>query len=78
MPVVDKVTAIIVEQLGVAASAVTPDATFRDELGADSLDMIEMALACEAEFDVEVPDHEIDWVRVRDLVAYIGRRVTPA
>ena len=54
--VFDKVKEIIVEQLGVAETAITPDASFIDDLGADSLDIVELIMALEEEFDLEIPD----------------------
>ncbi len=56
----DKVKEIIVEQLGVDASEVTEGAKFIDDLGADSLDTVELVMAFEEEFDVEIPDEEAE------------------
>ena len=58
MAVADKVKAIIVEQLGVDEEEVTADASFVDDLGADSLDTVELVMAFEEEFGIEIPDEE--------------------
>ena len=68
----DKVKGIIVEQLGVAEDAVTEDSSFIDDLGADSLDIVELIMALEEEFDLEIPDAEAEKiVTVGDAVDYI-------
>jgi acyl carrier protein len=56
MAVSDKVKSIIVEQLGVDEEEVTPDASFVDDLGADSLDTVELVMELEEEFDINIPD----------------------
>ena len=56
----DRVKDIIVEQLGVSADQVTPEAKFVEDLGADSLDTVELVMAFEEEFDIEVPDDEAE------------------
>ena len=56
----DRVKKIVVEQLGVAEDQVTPDASFVDDLGADSLDTVELVMALEEEFDTEIPDDEAE------------------
>ena len=56
----DRVREIIIEQLGVDASAVTPAASFIDDLGADSLDTVELVMAFEEEFGIEIPDEEAE------------------
>lgn len=56
----DKVKQIIVDQLGVDADAVTPEASFIEDLSADSLDTVELVMAFEEEFDVEIPDEEAE------------------
>ena len=72
MEIFDKVKEIIVEQLGVAEDAVTEDAAFIDDLGADSLDIVELIMALEEEFDLEIPDTEAEKiVTVGDAVEYI-------
>ena len=70
--VFDKVKEIIVEQLGVAENAVVEDASFIDDLGADSLDIVELIMALEEEFDMEIPDADAEKVvTVGDVVEYI-------
>lgn len=72
MEIFDKVKEIIVEQLGVAEDAVTEQAAFIDDLGADSLDIVELIMALEEEFDLEIPDTEAEKiVTVGDAVDYI-------
>ena len=67
-----KVKDIIVEQLGVNADQVTPDAKFIEDLGADSLDTVELVMAFEEEFDIEVPDEEAEKLQsVGDVVTYV-------
>ena len=68
----NKVKEIIVEQLGVAETAVVPEASFIDDLGADSLDIVELIMALEEEFDIEIPDGDAEKVvTVNDVVEYI-------
>ena len=68
----EKVKGIIVEQLGVAETAVTMEASFIDDLGADSLDLVELIMALEEEFDIEIPDADAEKiVSVGDVVEYI-------
>ena len=70
--VFDKVKEIIVEQLGVAENAVTEESSFIDDLGADSLDIVELIMALEEEFDMEIPDTDAEKVvTVGDVVDYI-------
>ena len=72
MAVEDKVKSIIVDQLGVDEEEVTPDASFVDDLGADSLDTVELVMALEEEFGVEIPDEDAEKItRVREAVEYI-------
>lgn len=72
MAVAEKVTNIIVEQLGVDEEEVTADASFVDDLGADSLDTVELVMAFEEEFDLEIPDEDAEKItRVREAIAYI-------
>ena len=68
----DKIKEIIVEQLGVAEDAVTNESSFIDDLGADSLDIVELIMALEEEFDIEIPDTDAEKiVTVGDVVEYI-------
>ena len=70
--VFEKVKEIIVEQLGVAETSVTMEASFIDDLGADSLDIVELVMALEEEFDMEIPDSDAEKVvTVGDVVDYI-------
>ena len=72
MSTFDKVKAIVVEQLGVDEAEVTIDSTFIDDLGADSLDIVELIMAFEEEFNVEIPDDVAEKIKtVRDTVEYI-------
>lgn len=71
----DKVKAIIVDQLGVDEDDVTMEASFVDDLGADSLDIVELVMALEEEFGLEIPDEEAEKIRtVGDAVKYIQDR----
>lgn len=68
----DKVKAIIVDQLGVEEDEVTPEASFIEDLGADSLDIVELIMALEEEFEIEVPDEDAEKLAtVTDAVEYI-------
>ena len=72
MSVADKVKSIIVDQLGVDAEEVTSDASFTDDLGADSLDIVELVMAFEEEFGIDIPDEDAEKIgRVKDAVSYI-------
>jgi len=69
----DKVKAIIVEQLGIPEEDVKPAASFIDDLGADSLDIVELVMAMEEEFEIEIPDEEAENIKsVGDAIKYIG------
>ena len=70
----EKVRSIIVDQLGVESDKVTADAKFIEDLGADSLDTVELVMAFEEHFDIEVPDEEAEKLQsVADVVAYIEK-----
>jgi acyl carrier protein len=72
--VMDKVKQIIVDQLGVEESEVTPAASFVDDLGADSLDRVELIMALEESFDLEIPDEQAETLKtVQDAVDYIEK-----
>ena len=72
MAVAEKVKSIIVEQLGVDEEEVTLDASFTEDLGADSLDIVELVMAFEEEFGIEIPDEEAEKIsNVREAVEYI-------
>ena len=67
-----KVKEIICEQLGVGESEVTPEASFIEDLGADSLDLVELIMALEEEYDIEITDEETEKIRsVQDAVRFI-------
>ena len=75
MAVSDKVKSIIVEQLGVDDEEVTPDASFVDDLGADSLDIVELVMAFEEAFELEIPDEDAEKITtVKDAVTYIENK----
>ncbi|STO30739.1 Acyl carrier protein [Fusobacterium necrogenes] len=68
----DKVREIVVEQLGVDPEQVVPEANFVEDLGADSLDTVELIMAFEEEFDVEIPDTDAEKIKtVQDVIDYI-------
>ena len=70
--VFEKVKEIIVNQLGVSDTAVTMEASFIDDLGADSIDIVELVMALEEQFDIEIPDEDAEKaVTVGDVVEYI-------
>ena len=74
--VFEKIKGIIVEQLGVTESSVTMEASFIDDLGADSLDIVELVMALEEEFNIEIPDADAEKVvTVGDVVDYIKENV---
>ncbi len=72
MPVAERVKQIIVEQLGVDESQVDPSASFVDDLGADSLDIVELVMAFEEAFDLDIPDEDAEKIKtVGDAIKYI-------
>lgn len=72
--VADKVNKIIVEQLGVSPDEVKPDASFVEDLGADSLDLTELIMAMEEEFDIEIADDDAQKIlKVQDAIDYIQK-----
>jgi acyl carrier protein len=73
----NKVTKIIVDQLGVNEKEVTPQASFIEDLGADSLDIVELVMALEEEFDIEISDEEAEKItKVQEAVDFIQSHVT--
>lgn len=75
MAVTDKVKSIIAEQLGVKVEEVTPQASFIDDLGADSLDTVELVMALEEEFGIEIPDEDAEKMStVGDAIKYIEEK----
>ena len=68
----DKVRQIIIDQLDVSLDEVVPEASFIDDLGADSLDLVELVMAMEEQFDVEIPDEDAENIRtVQDAMNYV-------
>jgi acyl carrier protein len=68
----DRVSAIIVEQLGVTKEELALEANFIDDLGADSLDIVELVMAMEEEFDIEIPDDDAEKIQtVKDVISYV-------
>ncbi len=71
----DKVKEIIAKQLGVNASEVTPEASFVEDLGADSLDTVELVMAFEEAFNVEIPDEDAEKIiKVKDAIEYLKNK----
>lgn len=72
MALLDDIKAVVVEQLGVNADEVKEGSKFVEDLGADSLDVVELVMALEEKFDIEIPDDEAEKIRtVQDVVNYI-------
>ncbi len=72
----DRVSAIIVEQLGVTKEELAPQASFIDDLGADSLDIVELVMAIEEVFDFEIPDDDAEKIQtIQDVVSYVKRKI---
>jgi acyl carrier protein len=72
----ERVKQIIVDQLGVAPEQVTPEASFIDDLGADSLDIVELVMSMEEEFDLEIPDEDAEKIQtIGDAIAYLEERL---
>lgn len=75
MSTFDRVKKVVVEQLDVAEDEVTPQASFVDDLGADSLDVVELVMGLEEEFDVEIPDEDAEKITtVQEAVTYIDNK----
>jgi len=73
----ERVKKVVVEQLGVSEDQVTPTASFVDDLGADSLDTVELVMALEEEFDAEIPDDKAETItKVQDAINYIKETVS--
>ncbi|NNL67330.1 MAG: acyl carrier protein [Myxococcales bacterium] len=76
MALEERVTEIIMEQLGVSREEIRPEASFIDDLGADSLDIVELVMAMEEEFDIEIPDEEAEKIQtIQDATAYLKGQV---
>ena len=72
----EKVKELIVQQLGVSESEVVPEAKFIDDLGADSLDLVELVMALEDEYGIDIPDEDVEKiVTVGDAIKYLQERV---
>lgn len=75
MEIFDRVKSLVIEQLGVNEDQVTAEASFTEDLGADSLDVVELVMAFEEEFDLQIPDEDAEKIQtVSDVVAYIKER----
>ena len=76
MALQERVSELIVEQLGVSAEEIRPEASFIDDLGADSLDIVELVMAMEEEFDIEIPDDDAERIQtIGDAVSYVKERL---
>jgi acyl carrier protein len=76
MSTFERVKKVIVEQLDVSEEEVTPTASFMDDLGADSLDVVELVMGLEEEFDIEIPDEDAEKIQtVQDAVNYIEAKM---
>ena len=72
----ERIKSIIVEQLGVNADEVTAEASFIEDLGADSLDIVELIMALEEEYDIEIPDEDAEKIQtVKDVTTYVQNTV---
>jgi len=72
----ERVAELVVEQLGVSREEVVAEAAFIDDLGADSLDIVELVMALEEAFDVEIPDEDAEKIQtIEDAVSYLKERV---
>ena len=79
MATYDRVKKVVVEQLEVSEDEVTPTASFIDDLGADSLDVVELVMGLEEEFDIEIPDEDAEKIAtVGDAIAYIDDKTKAA
>lgn len=75
MPIEEKVKAIIVEQLGVKSEEVIPGASFIEDLGADSLDTVELIMALEEEFEIDIPDEDAEKIKtVGEIIKYVENK----
>lgn len=72
----DKIRKIIVEQLGVDVETVKPESSFIEDLGADSLDIVELVMTMEEEFDLTIPDEDAEGMKtVKDVIEYVKRKM---
>ena len=75
MALEDRVTALIVDQLGVSKEEAVLQASFLDDLGADSLDIVELVMSLEEEFDIEIPDDDAEKIQtISDAISYVKER----
>ena len=73
--IMEKIVKVVVEKLGVKEEQINPDATFVDDLGADSLDQVELIMALEDAFDIEIPDEEAEKLKkVSDVLEYVSSK----
>ena len=73
--IAERIKNIIVDQLSVSAEEVTPEASFIEDLGADSLDIVELIMALEEEYDLEIPDEDAEKIQtVQDVITYVKGR----
>ena len=71
----EKIQELVAEGLGVEAEKVVPEASFKDDLGADSLDLLELVMAFESEYGVEIPPEDLEGVNtVGDIIEYISKK----
>mgnify|MGYP000992420686 FL=1 len=72
MEILDRIKQIVADQLGIDEDQIVPEASFIDDLGADSLDIVELIMALEEEFDIEIPDEDAEKIKtVQDAIDYI-------
>lgn len=75
LPLEERVTALIVDQLGVSKEQAVLQASFLDDLGADSLDIVELVMSLEEEFDIEIPDDDAEKIQtIGDAITYVKER----
>ncbi len=73
--IAERIKSIIAEQLGVGLEEVTPQASFIEDLGADSLDIVELIMALEEEYDMEIPDEDAEKIQsVEDVISYVSSK----
>ncbi len=76
MSVEDRIKGLIVDQLGVSGDEIVPEASFIDDLGADSLDIVELVMAMEEAFDVEIPDDDAEKIQtIGDAISYLKEKL---